>query len=90
MESHSSGQQSSSVKLATTEISCHCIKGLDQKLFTYSTQLNMKIIMLINVKMPTIVVILIFISMNKYNMQEVFIFQYFSFHEHLEFHYVLS
>ena len=33
------------------------------KLFSYSTQLSTKFIMLINVKMPTIVGILIFISM---------------------------
>ena len=33
------------------------------KLFAYSSQLSMKLVMLINVKMPTIVGILTFISM---------------------------
>ena len=33
------------------------------KLFSYSTQLSTKFILLINVKMPTIIGILIFISM---------------------------
>ena len=33
------------------------------KLFSYSTQLSIKLILLINVKMPTIVGILTFISM---------------------------
>ena len=39
----------------------HCSRGY--KIFLYSTQLSMKLIMLINVKMPTIVGILTFISM---------------------------
>ena len=61
------------------------------KLFSCSTQLSTKIIMLINVKMPTIVGILIFISMinttlNSLKAREVFIFQHFSLYEQLKFH----
>ena len=36
------------------------------KLFSYSTQLSMKFFVLINIKMPTIVGILIFISRKKF------------------------
>ena len=55
------------------------------KLLSCSTQLNIKFIMLINVKMPTNIGILIFVSMiNKtsesLNARKVFIFQYFSYY----------
>ena len=51
----------------------------------------MKFIMLINVKMPTIVGILTFISMinttsENLKARKVFIFQHFSFYEQLKFH----
>ena len=52
-------------------------------LFSCSTQLSMKFIMLINVKIPTIVGILTFISMinttfDSLKARNVFIFQHFS------------
>ena len=54
----------------------------------------MNSIMLINVKMPTIVGILTFISMintiSKSLEKNAFIFQHFSFHEQLKFHAQLS
>ena len=61
------------------------------KLFSCSTQLSMKFIMLINVKMPTTVGILTFISMintksESLEARKVFIFQHFSFYEQLKFH----
>ena len=54
------------------------------KLFSWSTQLSRKFIMLINVKMPTIVGILTFISMintpsESLKAKKVFIFSFFSF-----------
>ena len=60
-----------------------------------STQLSMKFIMLINVKMPTIVGILIFISMinttsEHLKARKVFIFKHVRFYEHLRFHAQLS
>ena len=63
--------------------------------FLYSTQLITKIIMLINVKMPTIVGILTFISMinatyERLKARNVFKCRYFSFYEHLKFHAQLS
>ena len=65
------------------------------KLFSYSTQLSTKFIMLINVKMPTIVGILTFISMintisERHQARHFFICQYFSFYEHLKFRAQLS
>ena len=61
------------------------------KKISYSTQLSMKFILLINVKMPTIVGILTFISMinttsKSLKARKVFILQHFSFYEHLKFH----
>ena len=55
----------------------------------------MKFIMLINVKMPTIVGILIFMSMinqisEHLKEQKVFILNHFRFYEHLKFHAQLS
>ena len=56
---------------------------------SYSTQLSTKFIMLINVKMPTIVVILTSISMintsERLKARNVFICRYFSFYERLNF-----
>ena len=67
------------------------------KLFSYSTQLSTKLILLINVKMPTIVGILTFISMMYYNTiserlkaRNFFIYRYFCFYEQLKFHAQLS
>ena len=62
------------------------------KLFSCSTQLSMKIILLINVKMPIIVDILTFISMintqsERLKARNYFICQYFSFYEQLKFRY---
>ena len=61
------------------------------KLFSCSTQLSMKFTMLINVKMPTIVGILTFVSMinatyESLKARKVLIFQHFSFYEKLKFH----
>ena len=55
------------------------------KLFSYSTQLSMKFILLINVKIPTIVVILTFTSMinERLKARNLYIFSYFSFYEQL-------
>ena len=62
--------------------------------FTCSTQLSTKFILLINVKMPTIVGILTFISMiktsEKLKARTFFICQYFSFYKQLKFHTQLS
>ena len=60
------------------------------KLFSYSTQLSTKFILLMNVKMPTIVCILTFISMVnttsvRLKARNFFICQYFSFYEQLKF-----
>ena len=57
------------------------------KLFSYSTQLSTKFILLIKVKMPTIVGILTFISMinttsERLKARHFFICRYFSFYEH--------
>ena len=59
-------------------------------LFSYSTQLSTKFIMLLNVKMPTIVGIFTFISMinttsGGLKARNFFICQYFSFDEELKF-----
>ena len=61
------------------------------KLFSSSTQLSMKFIMPLNVKMPTILGILTFISMINtatecFKARKVFNFHHFSFNEHLKFH----
>ena len=60
------------------------------KLFICSTQLSMKFIMLINVKMPTLVCILTFVSMINTTFEQpkarnFFIRSYFSFYEQLKF-----
>ena len=59
------------------------------------TQQSMKFIMLINIKMPTIVGILTFISIiyatsESLKVRKVFIFQNFSFYEQVNFHAPLS
>ena len=64
-------------------------------LFPCSTQLSMKFILLINVKMPTIVGILTFISMiytipERLKARNFFICLYFSFYEQLKFRAQLS
>ena len=61
------------------------------KLFSCSTQMSMKFILFINVKMPTIVGILMFISRintpSGSSKQEKFIiFPYFTFYEQFRFH----
>ena len=60
------------------------------KLFSYSTQLKTKFILLINVKMPTIVCILTFMSRinttsDRLKAKNFFICRYFSFYEQLKF-----
>ena len=65
------------------------------KLFSCSAQLSMKFVLLINVKMPTIVSILTFISMinttsERLKAKNFFICRYFSFYEQLKFHAQLS
>ena len=65
------------------------------KLFLCSTPLSRKFILLINVKMPTIVGILTFISMinttfERLKVRNFFICQYFSFYEQLKFRAQLS
>ena len=65
------------------------------KLFSCSTQLSKKFNLLINVKMPTIVGILIFISMinttsERPKARNFFICEYFSLYQQLEFHAQLS
>ena len=65
------------------------------KLFSCSTQLSAKFILLINVKMPTIVGILTFISMintasERLKATNFFTFRYFSFYEQLKFRAQLS
>ena len=60
------------------------------KLFSCSSQLRMKFIMLINVKMPTIVDILTSISMinttsESLKARKILFFQYYSFYEQLKF-----
>ena len=65
------------------------------KLFSYLTQLSSKFILLINVKMPTIVGILTFISMinttsGRLKARNVFICRCFSLYEQLKFRAKLS
>ena len=65
------------------------------KLFSCSTQLSRKFVLLINVIMPTIAGILTFISMinvtsERLKARKVFICGYFSFYEQLKFHAELS
>ena len=60
------------------------------KLLSCSTQLSTKFILLMNVKMPTVVGILTFISMivttsERLEARSFFICQYFSFYEQLKF-----
>ena len=60
-----------------------------------SFQLRMTFILLINVKMPTIVGILTFISRvnttsESFKARKIFIFLYFSFYKQLKFHALLS
>ena len=64
-------------------------------LFWCLTHLSMKFIMLINVKMPTIVGILIYMSMinttsEHLKARKVFIFKHCRFYEHLKYHAQLS
>ena len=71
------------------------MQELGFKTFSCSTQLNMKFIMIINVKMPTIVGILIFMHMinttsEHLKARKVFLFKHFKFYEHFEFHAQLS
>ena len=71
------------------------IPGLEVlKLSSCSTQLSTKFILLINVKMPTIVSILTFISMintsERLKARNFFICRCFSFYEQLKFHAQLS
>ena len=61
------------------------------KLFSCSTQVSMKLIMLINIKMPTIVGILICMSMinttsHHLKARKAFILKHLRFYEHLKFH----
>ena len=63
--------------------------------FSYSTQLSKNIILLINVKMPSIVSILTFISMinttsERLKERNFFICRYFSFYEQLKYRALLS
>ena len=64
------------------------------KHFSCSTQLSMKFILLIKVKMPTLVGILTFISMinisERLKARNLFICRYLSFYEQLKFHAQLS
>ena len=65
------------------------------KLFSCSTQLSTKFILLINVKMTTIVGILTFMSMinttsEKFNARYFLICRYFGFYEQLKFRALLS
>ena len=65
------------------------------KLFSCSTQLSMKFILLINVKMPTIVGILTFISRintsyESLKTRNTYLFYHFLFYEQLKFHAQLS
>ena len=66
-------------------------KSLDQRmLFSCSAQLSTKLILLMNVKMPTIVGILTFISIinttsERLKARNFFTVRYFSFYEHLKF-----
>ena len=82
--------------LSTSQVSRYIYPGpVVIKLFSYSTQLSTKFIMLINVKMPTIVGILTFISMinttsERLQARHFFICQYFSFYEQLKFRAQLS
>ena len=81
---------------------CNCADSLKSylapeviKLFSCSTQLSMKFILLINVKMPTIVGILTFISMinttsEKLKAGNLFICRYFCFYEQLKYRAQLS
>ena len=69
----------------------HCAGPDVIKLFSYSTQLSTKFILLINVKMPTIVGILTFISMvntttERLKARHFFICRYFSIYELSKFH----
>ena len=72
-----------------------CKPGTEVIKKSYSTQLSTKFILLINVKMPTIVGILTFISMinttsERLNARNVLICRYFIFYGHLKFHAQLS
>ena len=65
------------------------------KKFPCSTQLSMNFILLIDIKMPTIVGILTFISRintvsESFKARTIFIFSHFAFYEQLKFHAQLS
>ena len=71
------------------------IRHQGYKTFSFSTQLSTKFILLINVKMPTIVGILTFISMinttsERLKARNFFICRYFSVYKHLRFRAQLS
>ena len=71
------------------------IRPWGYKTFSCSTQLSTKFILLINVKMPTIVGILKFISMinttsERLKSKHIYICWYYSFYEHLKFYSQLS
>ena len=90
------------IKAFTFPISYSCKSSVNQrpgpeviKLFPCSNQLSKKFILLINFKMPTIVGILIFISMinttsESFKARHFFICRYFSFYELLKFRAQLS
>ena len=73
-----------------------CLPGSEViKLFSYSTQLSMNFILLINVKKPTRVSILTFMSRINtthvtYKRKDLSTFQHFSFYEQLKVHAQLS
>ena len=92
-----------SVTLPTkpSDLDLQCFQKKDKpgleviKHFSCSTQLSTALILLINVKMPTIVGIFTFISMiitrsERPGARNFFICRYFSFYEHLKFHAQLS
>ena len=72
------------------DLSCWCDVKHKHNKFSDITQLNMKLIMFIKVKMPLIVGILTFISMKdtrseSLKARKVIIFQHFRFYEQLKF-----
>ena len=84
-------------RMTSKKVFSWCLSSCPEviKYFSYSTQMSMKFIILINVKMPTIVGILTFISMinttsDSLKARIVFIFQDFSFYEQLKIYVQLS
>ena len=79
------------IKIRIVSLAGTCGSGT----FLCSTHLSMKFIMIINVKMPTIVGILIFMSMinitsKHLKARRVLLLRHFKFYEHLKFHAQLS